>query len=67
MLNPLAMKASHHAECHERWSYHIPPEIFIIHHISDLLIVLNSSVNFVIYCFVEQSFRHKPGPFNLGF
>ena len=113
------MKASHHKECHERWSYHIPPQgcnsidfknltksitnflsksygkeikkpeeinilymsplqiglswwfsrcfkvywiatqIFIIHHVSDLLIVVNSSVNFVIYCFVEQSFRQE--------
>ena len=57
VLNPLAMKASQHAACHERWSYHVPPEILIIRHVSDLLIVFNSSINFVVYCFVEQSFR----------
>ena len=55
------MKASQHAACHERWSYHVPPEILIIRHVSDLLIVFNSSINFVVYCFVEQSFRQARG------
>ena len=45
--------------CYEQGKYHIPVALYILHNCHHLFLVINSSVNFVIYCFVAQEFRGK--------
>lgn len=43
--------------CHSRGQYSVPVAYLMLLATSDLALVLNSSVNFVIYCCVGNEFR----------
>ena len=45
--------------CYKQQKYHIPVALYILHNCHHLFLVINSSVNFIIYCFVAKEFREK--------
>ncbi len=48
---------AHFDYCVSRARFHIPVAMYLSLSLMNLLIVVNSSVNFIIYCVVENSFR----------
>ena len=58
VLHPSQATAEHHNYCAvEEDRYHVPLYLYILLSLSNVLIILNSSLNFVIYCLVEETFR----------
>ena len=58
VLHPSQATAEHHNYCTvEEYRYHVPLALYILLSLSNVLIILNSSLNFVIYCLVEETFR----------
>ena len=49
----------HYTYCNERGRYHVPVAIYFLTHSLHLFLVINSSINFVIYCFMGRQFRKK--------
>ena len=49
----------HHEYCIMQNQFHVPVAFYVSLSLMNLLIVVNSSVNFVVYCVVENSFREE--------
>ena len=49
----------HYTYCDELGRYHVPVAIYFLTHTHHLFLVINSSINFVIYCFMGRQFRKK--------
>lgn len=47
----------HFEECIQRMQLHVPAALHIMGNVNHLLLVLNSSVNFLIYCCLAKRFR----------
>jgi hypothetical protein len=45
--------------CYDRQQYTIPVLLHIFHNLHFLFLTINSSVNFIIYCGVDQEFRRQ--------
>ena len=43
--------------CHDRGRFHSPYAVYILTSFNNLCLVLNSSINFVVYCMAGRSFR----------
>ena len=39
--------------------FHVPVALYILLSLSNVLVVVNSSVNFIVYCVVENTFREE--------
>ncbi len=59
VTHPSQITAKHHSYCLMQGKFHIPVVLYGLMSASNVLIVFNSSVNFIIYCLVEESFRSK--------
>ena len=57
--NPEANTAEHHAQCDAVGRFHIPVYFYIMVYMHHLILALNSSVNFIIYCCVGKDFRNR--------
>ena len=49
----------HYKYCNSLGRYHVPVAIYFLTHTHHLFLVINSSINFVIYCFMGRQFRKK--------
>ena len=49
----------HYNWCLGRGRHNLPTVFFLLIPLNNLFLVLNSSVNFIIYCAVRKSFRHN--------
>ncbi|TRY61862.1 hypothetical protein TCAL_12552 [Tigriopus californicus] len=56
-INQLTMDK--HTFCTNASQFSVPVFLYVLHSLSNLLVVLNSSVNFIVYCLVEESFRQE--------
>ena len=54
-----SLTEDHFVFCNTRGKDYVPIYLYIMVSLSNLLVVLNSSVNFVVYCLVEESFRQE--------
>ena len=57
VMNPNSNTLENFRRCISVERYHIPVAFFILIHIHQLMIVLNSSLNFIVYCCVAREFR----------
>lgn len=57
--NPENNTEEHFLRCTSQGRYHIPVVFYVLVHIHHLVLVLNSSINFIIYCCVGKEFRMK--------
>lgn len=57
VMHPSHSTAEHHGFCMERGRFHVPVAFYVMLSASHLLLVVNSSINFIIYCCVGKSFR----------
>ena len=57
VTHPSHSTAKHHSYCFMQGKFHVPWALYGLMSANNVLIVFNSSVNFVIYCLVEDSFR----------
>ena len=57
--HPAHQTMEHFVFCEENGRYSVPVSVFLLLAISDLFLVFNSSVNFVIYCVVVKEFRQQ--------
>lgn len=55
--NPSNQTLEHYNFCEQRGRYSVPVSFFMLLTTNDIFLVFNSSVNFVIYCFVVKEFR----------
>ena len=44
---------------HHHLDYHIKKETYLLDFAARFLVILNSSINFIIYCLAGSQFRHK--------
>ncbi|TRY77004.1 hypothetical protein TCAL_02696 [Tigriopus californicus] len=58
-VNPHNNTAEHFTACLNQQRYHIPMIFYVLGHIHHLVLVLNSSTNFIIYCCVGKEFRTR--------
>jgi len=59
VTHPSHTTAKHHSYCLMQGKFHIPVALYGLMSANNVLIVFNSSVNFIIYCLVEETFRSK--------
>ena len=59
VTHPSQSKAAHHSHCHKQGLFHVPMALYVVFSLSNVLLVISSSVNFVVYCLVEKSFRQE--------
>ena len=52
------MGSEHFLYCHNRGQLHSPYAVYILTSFNNLCLVLNSSINFVVYCFAGRRFRN---------
>lgn len=58
--NPSYHTAEHFEHCSEHYGrYGVPVTFLVLLSTSDIFLVFNSSINFVIYCCVGKEFRHS--------
>ena len=57
--HPQSNTMEHFETCYKVGRYHVPALIYILTNIHHLFLVLNSSINFIIYCCVGKEFRRK--------
>ena len=57
--HPQSNTMEHFETCFRLGRYHVPASIYILTNIHHLFLVLNSSINFIIYCCVGSEFRRK--------
>ncbi|TRY77431.1 hypothetical protein TCAL_07428 [Tigriopus californicus] len=55
--NPGNQTLEHYNYCEQQGRYSVPVSFFMLLTTNDIFLVFNSSVNFVIYCFVVKEFR----------
>ena len=56
---PTKTLLNHYNYCHAQGKYHIPVAIYYFTQLHHLFLVINSSVNFVIYCIMGRQFRKQ--------
>ena len=56
---PTKALLNHYNYCHAQKKYHIPVAIYYFTQLHHLFLVINSSVNFVIYCIMGRQFRKQ--------
>ena len=59
LLLPTKALLNHYNYCHAQKKYHIPVAIYYFTQLHHLFLVINSSVNFVIYCIMGRQFRKQ--------
>ena len=59
VLNPSLSTSRHYKYCFNKGMFHLPVYIYFLMSFRNFLLVINSSVNFFIYVFVEESFRNE--------
>ena len=59
LMLPESALYSHFVHCKKQGRYHVPVMIYFLTHMHILLLVFNSSINFVIYCVMGRHFRLK--------
>ena len=59
VTHPSHSTAEHHYFCLQQNKYHVPVIWYVLLSLHHLLLVVNSSVNFVIYCCVGKRFRQE--------
>lgn len=57
--HPESNTKEHFLRCAELGRFHIPVVFYILVSIHHVFLVLNSSINFIIYCCVGKDFRGK--------
>ncbi len=57
IFNPSIMGSRHYEYCSSRGLFASPFSVWILTSCNQLSLVVNSSINFVVYCFVGRSFR----------
>ena len=57
VAHPSHTTAKNHYYCFMQGKFHVPVSLYGMISANNFLLVLNSSVNFIIYCLVEESFR----------
>lgn len=57
VTHPSHSTAEHHDFCSQRGRFHVPVAFYVMLSASHLLLVVNSSINFLVYCCVGKSFR----------
>merc|ERR1712098_647785 len=57
ILSPTHGLEDHYLECHEMKRLHVPGFVLIAGSVNHLLLVTNSSLNFLIYCCMASRFR----------
>merc|ERR1712156_167338 len=57
IVHPSTMGSEHFLYCHNRGQLHSPYAVYILTSFNNLCLVLNSSINFVVYCMAGRSFR----------
>ena len=50
---------SHFYKCFDAGKYHVPVAMYFFVHLHHLFLVVNSSINFVIYCIMGRQFRKQ--------
>ena len=50
---------SHFYKCYDEGRYHVPVAMYFFVHLHHLFLVVNSSINFVIYCIMGRQFRKQ--------
>jgi len=59
MALPESSVYDHYKHCDSQGKYHVPVIIYFLTHIHTLFLDINSSINFVIYCFMGRHFRQQ--------
>lgn len=59
VTHPSHSTAEHHLFCHNQERYHVPVVLYVMLSLHHLLLVVNSSINFIIYCCVGERFRQE--------
>jgi len=57
IIDPTHGLMRHYIECHDVGRLHVPAVLLIAGSVNHLLLVLNSSLNFLIYCCMAKRFR----------
>ena len=57
LATPRSITREHYMACNSRGLYHIPVAFILLVSVHHLLLVANSSVNFIIFCCVGREFR----------
>ena len=57
--NPESNTMEHFQRCHKVGRFHVPVIFYVLVNIHHLFLVINSSINFLIYCCVGKDFRLK--------
>ena len=50
---------AHHDHCFFQSRFHTPASLYMMLSVCNVLLVFNSSVNFVVYSLVEETFRKE--------
>ena len=56
---PSKIVIAHYDYCAQMGRYHIPVAIYFLSQLHHLFLVINSSINFVIYCIMGRQFRKQ--------
>eukprot|EP00095_Tigriopus_kingsejongensis_P000943 maker-scaffold360_size197209-snap-gene-0.39 protein:Tk00943 transcript:maker-scaffold360_size197209-snap-gene-0.39-mRNA-1 annotation:"fmrfamide receptor-like isoform x1" len=59
VTHPSHSTAEHHDFCSQRGRFHVPVAFYVMLSASHLLLVVNSSINFLVYCCVGKTFREE--------
>ena len=59
LLNSSSFNMEHYIFCSDLKRLHAPAYIYYLHAANDIFLVFNSSINFVIYCCVNEEFRYR--------
>jgi hypothetical protein len=49
----------HYRHCHKQGRHHVPVALRLLLVVNHICVVVNSSVNFVVYCLVGKEFRER--------
>ena len=58
IVHPSTNGSDHLQYCHDRGRFHSPFFVYILTSFNNLCLVMNSSINFVVYCMAGRSFRN---------
>ena len=57
IVHPSQIGSEHFLYCHDRGRFHSPYAFYLLTSFNNLCLVLNSSINFVVYCMAGKRFR----------